>query len=180
MSKTEGHDQLVDLMTKYLKRSQQDFFQECMAVVGQVERRTEDAGFGDKDRAEQRRESMPFVGDDALATFSVGSIALDTTTNKTTTAPDVTITTSQMVTHVMGSCGPPIAWVLLWDGKYCNLYGAYMPDEFRRWGYVMWDERRWNSIEGAKAALTKLWVSSSQLKMAKEYWDWLSDLLEDS
>ncbi|KUI64183.1 hypothetical protein VM1G_10951 [Cytospora mali] len=147
MSKTEGHDQLVDLMIKYLKRSQACFFQDCMHDVSQVERRGGVNGFGYKDRAEQRREAMPFVGDD----------------------DDV----SEASATVSSNFVPPLAWVLLWDGMYCNLYGVYLPEEFRRWGYVMWDARRWNSMECAKEILTELWASSSQLKMAKEDWIWL-------
>ncbi|RMD44030.1 hypothetical protein DV735_g1076, partial [Chaetothyriales sp. CBS 134920] len=33
--------------------------------------------------------------------------------------------------------GPPFAWTVLWNGKYANLYGAYVPEPLRRWGYVM-------------------------------------------
>ncbi|KAK7420369.1 hypothetical protein QQX98_002792 [Neonectria punicea] len=28
--------------------------------------------------------------------------------------------------------GPPLAWVLLWGGKYANIYGEYVPESLRR------------------------------------------------
>lgn len=37
--------------------------------------------------------------------------------------------------------GPPMAWVLLWSGKYSNICGEYVPKPLRKSGYVMWDER---------------------------------------
>ncbi|RMD41889.1 hypothetical protein DV735_g3231, partial [Chaetothyriales sp. CBS 134920] len=37
---------------------------------------------------------------------------------------------------------PPLAWTLLWQGTYSNLFGSYVPDGIRRWGYVMWDAGR--------------------------------------
>lgn len=37
---------------------------------------------------------------------------------------------------------PPLAWTLLWCEEYANLYGHYVPDNIRRWGYVMWDAAR--------------------------------------
>ncbi|KAK4182039.1 hypothetical protein QBC35DRAFT_457703 [Podospora australis] len=40
---------------------------------------------------------------------------------------------------------PPLGWVLLWGGVYSNIYGEYTPPSLKRWGYVMWDEKRWIS-----------------------------------
>lgn len=37
---------------------------------------------------------------------------------------------------------PPRAWTLIWGEKYSNLYGDYVPENIRRWGYVMWDAAR--------------------------------------
>lgn len=37
---------------------------------------------------------------------------------------------------------PPLAWVLLWNGQYSNVFGGFVPEELRRWDYVMWDEQR--------------------------------------
>lgn len=73
-----------------------------------------------RDKAEMRRDSMNFAGDDG----SPG--------------------------------GPPLAWVLLWDGLYANIYGAYTPDSTKSWGYVMWDVRRWDEL-GAKDLIQKQW-----------------------
>jgi hypothetical protein len=44
------------------------------------------------------------------------------------------------------SDAPPLAWTTIWDDTYSNLYGWYISDEMRRWGYVFWDAAR---IEGA-------------------------------
>lgn len=43
---------------------------------------------------------------------------------------------------------PPLAWTLMWQGTYSNLYGHYVEDEIRRWGYVMWDAARLRSTGG--------------------------------
>ncbi|KAL2198834.1 hypothetical protein P885DRAFT_67974 [Corynascus similis CBS 632.67] len=53
------------------------------------------------------------------------------------------------------SC-PPLAWTLVWKGTYSNLYGDYLEDEMRRWGYVMWDAARLEE-EGGKALLLRQW-----------------------
>ncbi|KAI1388386.1 uncharacterized protein F4822DRAFT_429011 [Hypoxylon trugodes] len=37
---------------------------------------------------------------------------------------------------------PSSAWTLTWSGTYSNLYGEYIPNKLREWGYVMWDEAR--------------------------------------
>lgn len=36
----------------------------------------------------------------------------------------------------------PLAWVTFWRVEASNLFGAYVPRTFRRWGYVMWDAAR--------------------------------------
>ena len=53
------------------------------------------------------------------------------------------------------SC-PPLAWTLVWKGTYSNLYGGYLEDEMRGWGYVMWDAARLET-EGGAALLLKQW-----------------------
>ena len=37
---------------------------------------------------------------------------------------------------------PPLAWVWMWRGTYSNLFGYYIQDTIRRWGYVIWDAAR--------------------------------------
>ncbi len=59
-----------------------------------------------------------------------------------------------------GAPGPPFAWVLLWHGVYSNVCGEYVPLSVRRWGYVMWDERRWNGLSGL---VSKQWEAVSHL-----------------
>lgn len=45
---------------------------------------------------------------------------------------------------------PSLAWVQLWQGEYSNLTGDYIPEELRRWGFVMWDAARLNSRAEAR------------------------------
>jgi hypothetical protein len=52
--------------------------------------------------------------------------------------------------------GPPFGWVLLWNGTYANIYGEYVPSAVREWGYVMWDEHRWNKL-GARDIVVRQW-----------------------
>ncbi|KAH7322378.1 hypothetical protein B0I35DRAFT_425739 [Stachybotrys elegans] len=43
---------------------------------------------------------------------------------------------------------PPLAWTTIWGGTYSNLYGWYIPDELREWGYVFWDATTLEAIGG--------------------------------
>ena len=52
--------------------------------------------------------------------------------------------------------GPPLAWTVMWQGTYSNLYGYYVQDVIRRWGYVMWDATRLERT-GAKEVLRRQW-----------------------
>ncbi|KAJ5679321.1 hypothetical protein N7462_007565 [Penicillium macrosclerotiorum] len=56
------------------------------------------------------------------------------------------------------SSHPPLAWTLIWRGTYSNLYGAYVPDPMRRWGYIMWDQSRLEET-GAKEVLARQWAA---------------------
>lgn len=68
--------------------------------------------------------------------------------------------------HLVGDAvppeGPPLAWTFLWDGKYANVYGKYVPESVRRWGYIMWNEGRW-SFAGAKELLAMQWEVAPEL-----------------
>ncbi|KAI0548091.1 hypothetical protein F4679DRAFT_585849 [Xylaria curta] len=57
-----------------------------------------------------------------------------------------------------GDCGlrPPLAWTLIWRETYSNLYGALLPEDILRWGYVMWDAARLENT-GAKEVLARQW-----------------------
>lgn len=70
---------------------------------------------------------------------------------------------------------PPIVWTLLWAGKYSNLFGENVPDELRRWGYVMWDAHRID-IDGMKEYIKDLWASSPALMRVCRHWTWMSDV----
>ncbi|KAI0142922.1 hypothetical protein GGR57DRAFT_484827 [Xylariaceae sp. FL1272] len=56
---------------------------------------------------------------------------------------------------------PPLGWVLLWGGRYMNLWGDYTPEEVKRLGYVIWDERRWTDM-GAKDIVAKQWENADR------------------
>lgn len=50
---------------------------------------------------------------------------------------------------------PPLAWSIIWRGTYSNLFGWYVKDPLRLWGYIMWDATR---IEGrAREVLIRQW-----------------------
>ncbi|KAE8132867.1 hypothetical protein BDV38DRAFT_296563 [Aspergillus pseudotamarii] len=51
---------------------------------------------------------------------------------------------------------PPLAWTLIWKGSYSNLYGYYVQDTIRRWGYVIWDATRLDRT-GARELLARQW-----------------------
>lgn len=72
-------------------------------------------------------------------------------------------------------CTPPLVWVLLWGGKYSNLFGGYVPHELRRWAHVIWDKDRL-SVDGLKGYLVWLWASSPELNMVTNHWKWMCDV----
>ncbi len=37
---------------------------------------------------------------------------------------------------------PPLAWTLIWGGTYSNVFGMYIHNDLRMWGYIMWDAVR--------------------------------------
>ncbi len=49
---------------------------------------------------------------------------------------------------------PPLAWTLIWQNTYSNLYGYYISPGMRLWGYVMWDAVRLEQT-GAKDVLIR-------------------------
>ncbi|KAL9487749.1 hypothetical protein ACSS6W_000026 [Trichoderma asperelloides] len=58
--------------------------------------------------------------------------------------------------------GAPLAWVLLWGGKYANIYGEYVPEPLRRLGYVIWDKNRWDGMV-AKELIARQWEMEPEL-----------------
>lgn len=57
---------------------------------------------------------------------------------------------------------PPLAWVLLWGGRYANIYEGYVPESLKRWGYVTWDASRWTDM-GAKGLVAMQWETALKL-----------------
>ncbi len=66
---------------------------------------------------------------------------------------------------------PPLAWVTFWGGEVSNLYGAFVPKTFRRWGYVMWDAGR---LEASGA------MDHIEANSRSGWWDVREDMREDS
>ena len=54
--------------------------------------------------------------------------------------------------------GPPMAWTILCGPGYYNIYGEGMPRSLQRWGYVIWDGRRWIGHRGGELIL-RAWRS---------------------
>ena len=51
---------------------------------------------------------------------------------------------------------PPLAWTYLWRDTYSSLYGYFLSDDIRSWGYVFWDAGRLEEVEG-KEMLEREW-----------------------
>ncbi|CVL08487.1 uncharacterized protein FMAN_05204 [Fusarium mangiferae] len=51
---------------------------------------------------------------------------------------------------------PPLAWVIFWKETYSNLFGNFIPESLRQWGYVMWDSDRLANTD-AVARLDQGW-----------------------
>ncbi|KAL2178450.1 uncharacterized protein P884DRAFT_276976 [Thermothelomyces heterothallicus CBS 202.75] len=105
---TTDHEKLVKRMQKYM-RLQCVFIEPILNWTSQDLRRREHPS--EEDRAEARRERLPFLGDKEDA--------------------------------------PPLAWVILWRGKYVNEYGDVIDYRLKKWGFIFWDCRRLNE-SGAK------------------------------
>ncbi len=68
--------------------------------------------------------------------------------------------------------GPPLAWVILWNGVYSNLCGAYTPASIKPRGYVVWDERRWTEL-GSKDLVQQQWKTEPELADdSEERYNW--------
>ncbi|KAI3317542.1 hypothetical protein HD806DRAFT_514904 [Xylariaceae sp. AK1471] len=51
---------------------------------------------------------------------------------------------------------PPLSWTMIWGDTYCNLYGWFISDEMRRWGYIFWDAVTLERT-GGKEVLKRQW-----------------------
>ncbi|OJJ87649.1 uncharacterized protein ASPGLDRAFT_63789 [Aspergillus glaucus CBS 516.65] len=51
---------------------------------------------------------------------------------------------------------PPLARTLIWQGTYSNLFGWYIKDDVRSWGYIMWGAARLERT-GVKEVLHRQW-----------------------
>lgn len=52
----------------------------------------------------------------------------------------------------------PLAWTEIWRGTYSNLYGYYIPDELRPWGFTFWDVATLTHV-GGQDLLKRQWAS---------------------
>ncbi|TGJ80527.1 hypothetical protein E0Z10_g8232 [Xylaria hypoxylon] len=126
----DDHEKLVSKMQRCLTHSREldAPMRQALGSVAQNDRREMSTNFPNaRDKAEQRRDPIHFVGD--------------------AVPPD----------------GPPFAWVVLWGGKYSNIYGEYVPQSVRLWGYVMWDERRWIDMGADENLVARQWETSPDL-----------------
>jgi hypothetical protein len=55
-----------------------------------------------------------------------------------------------------GQLYPPLAWTIIWQGTYSNLYGYSIQDLIRHWGYIMWDKVRIESTS-ARELMVRQW-----------------------
>lgn len=105
---------------------------------------------------------------DAPLRKSLGSLAQSDRREMSASYPNARDTAEQrrdpmdFVGDALPPDGPPVAWVLLWDGKYANIYGDYVPVSLRRWGYVMWNESRWTDM-GVKELIVMQWETAPGL-----------------
>ncbi|KAL2019028.1 hypothetical protein VTK56DRAFT_10132 [Thermocarpiscus australiensis] len=104
---TSDHEKLVKRMQKYMA-PHCIFIEPVLDWTSQDMRRRRHPS--EEDRAQARRERLPFLGDKEDS--------------------------------------PPLAWVILWRGKYGNEYGDVIEHRFKTWGYVFWDCRRLNESGG--------------------------------
>lgn len=51
---------------------------------------------------------------------------------------------------------PPLAWVILWRGRYSNYHGGIIPPTLKRWGWVFWEWRRLTESRG-KDVVKRVW-----------------------
>uniref|UniRef100_UPI0020C2F5D1 hypothetical protein n=1 Tax=Salmonella enterica TaxID=28901 RepID=UPI0020C2F5D1 len=66
------------------------------------------------------------------------------------------------------------AWVLLWGGKYANIYGDYLPRGLNKWGHVMWDARRLAQA-GVEESIFEQWKhegSAWKAEVIKDHYGW--------
>jgi hypothetical protein len=59
---------------------------------------------------------------------------------------------------------PPLAWTVIWKETYSPLYGQFIPEELRRWGYVFWDASTLKSV-GGLGLLERQWDSSQDPRL---------------
>lgn len=54
---------------------------------------------------------------------------------------------------------PSLAWVMIWKGRFSNLFGEAIPDHIKLWGYVFWDVHRMIESD-AKLLLEIQWYTA--------------------
>lgn len=76
--------------------------------------------------------------------------------------------------------GPPLAWVLLWRGRYVNIYGGYIPVPLKEYGWVVWDECRLDSV-GVRRLIAGQWSTTPDLvELIENHCPWLSYVGENT
>lgn len=119
--------------------------------------------------SEMHRYLTHFRDIDAPIRQALGSVAQSDRREMSTNFPNARDEAEQRrdPMHFVGDAvppdEPPFAWVALWGGQYANIYGEYVPQSVRRWGYVMWDERRWINMGAEENPVARQWKMSPDL-----------------
>ncbi|KAI3334162.1 hypothetical protein F4824DRAFT_468903 [Ustulina deusta] len=119
--------------------------------------------------SEMHRYLTHFRDVDAPIRQALGSVAQSDRREMSTNFPNARDEAEQRrdPMHFVGDAvppdEPPFAWVALWGGQYANIYGEYVPQSVRRWGYVMWDERRWINMGAEENPVARQWKMSPDL-----------------
>ncbi len=71
----------------------------------------------------------------------------------------------------LGEKYPPLAWTFIWQGVYSNLYGGFIPNDMRLWGYIMWDAVRLE-YTGAKDVLVRQFTKEHLADPRIGLWIW--------
>lgn len=76
--------------------------------------------------------------------------------------------------------GPPLAWVILWRGRFVNVYGGYIPVPLKEYGWVVWDGCRLDSM-GVREHIAGQWNAAPDLvEQIRHHYPLLSYIGEDT
>ncbi len=59
--------------------------------------------------------------------------------------------------------GPPLPWVIMWQGKWRVAFGALLPEDLKLKGYVFWDSKRMVESGGEDSLMQIWWEEREQV-----------------